>query len=179
MKSMGFGKYTVAALFVPFLLFAIDALAQHEQHKGAKFEHDPSHGMADLSDEDRLNVAVFLYDGALVLDYGVAAEMFLAADYMRAFNVYTVSEEGRATVSLLGETITDFTFEDAPQADVVIVPGGPLWTQAGQDADVIEFLGVQREKGATLFSICTGGMLLAQAGFWKTARRQQSISPIT
>jgi len=143
------------------------AAAQEDNHGGhsGAFEHDASHGAAVFADEGRVNVAVFLYEGALLLDYGIAAEMFLAADFMRAFNVYTVSESGAVNISILGETQTDFTFENAPTADVVIVPGGPLWSQAGQDPEMAGFLSSQHEEGATLFSICTGALLLAQAGF--------------
>ena len=151
----------ITAIFIAGLADAA-ATQSMENHIG---KHDASHEAPDLSDESKLNVAVLLYDGALVLDYGVAAEMFLAADYMRAFNVFTVSETGNVRVSIFGETKTNFTFGDAPKADVIIVPGGPLWADAGTDADIIDYLKQQHDDGTILYSICTGALLLAQAGF--------------
>lgn len=172
-----FVKYAAAYLILALSGAACSAHAQHEemQHEVMRHEHDPSHGRPDFADESRLNVAVFLYEGALLLDYGVSAEMFLAADFTQAFNVYTVSETGAANVSILGDTATDFTFDNAPDADVVIVPGGPLWPKAGQDDEIVAYLTAQHEKGATLFSICTGSLLLAQAGFLENRQATTNI----
>ena len=113
---------------------------------------------------DKVNVAVLIYDGALVLDYGIAAEMFLAADFMRRFHVYTVSRDPDVTLSIVGPMKADFIFENAPQPDVVIVPGGPMWPQAGSDGETQSFLKNAQGEGAILFSICTGAMVLGKAG---------------
>lgn len=159
MRSCVIFLFCILNLSVPIAADETDHLSHAKE-----FEHNASHGSPQFSDGDRANIAVFLYDGALLLDYGISAEMFLAADFMRAFNVYTVSASGEASISILGAVQTDFTFANAPTADVVIVPGGPLWPKAGTDADSVSFLETQHEGGATLFSICTGALVLAQAG---------------
>jgi len=155
-------RAAAAAILLSFIVaFASAAAAQTPS------AHDMSggHDMMSHTGTGDITVAVLLYDGALVLDYGIAAEMFLAADYMRAFNVYTVSETGSANISILGATTTLHTFDDAPTPDIVIVPGGPLWQQAGNDPEVIAFLEHAQDEGAVLYSVCTGALLLAEAGF--------------
>lgn len=115
-------------------------------------------------DRGKANVAVFLYDGALLLDYGIAAEMFLAADFMRAFNVFTVARDSEVNLSIVGRAPVDYTLDDAPPADVIIVPGGPTWPQEAGKPETVSYLKSALDSGSVLFSICTGGMLLAKAG---------------
>lgn len=55
------------------------------------------------------------------------------------------------------------SFDDAPQYDVLIVPGGPGQTPLMEDAVVLQFL--RDQAGASLItSVCTGSLLLAAAG---------------
>lgn len=173
-------------LAMAFAGIALVASAAAEQSTD-RMDHS-QHTIPDFSDGSKLNVAVFLYDGALTLDYGIAAEMFQAAAGMTAFSVFTISEEGMAAVNIFGDTETDFTFSNAPDADVIIIPGGPYWMQTGQDEDVIDYFEAQQKKGAILFSICSGGLLLAQTGLLENRNAttvhfahhmMESISPTT
>jgi putative intracellular protease/amidase len=127
-------------------------------------ESVPTHTDRAGTSGGKLNVAVLLYDGALVLDYGIAAEMFLAADFMRRFNVYTVSGRPEVRLSILRSVHADFGFGDAPPADILIVPGGPNWAQAGMDEETRAFLRKTLADGGVLYSVCTGALLLGKAG---------------
>lgn len=113
----------------------------------------------------KTNVAVLLYDGALLLDYAIAAEMFLAADFMRAFHVYTVARQREVDLIILGKARVDYTLSEAPAPDVVIVPGGSNWMREAGMAETASYLQGVLDSGSVLFSVCTGGLLLAQAGF--------------
>jgi len=112
----------------------------------------------------KLNVAVLLYDSALLLDYGIAAEMFLAADFMRRFDVYTVAHEPVVQLSIVGRCTPNFVFDDAPVPDVVVVPGGMQWLREATDPRTVRYLSAARARGAVLYSVCTGSLLLAKAG---------------
>ncbi|HYI11490.1 MAG TPA: DJ-1/PfpI family protein [Thermoanaerobaculia bacterium] len=68
-----------------------------------------------------------------------------------------MSEGGLAIVPTL-------TFQDAPQADVLFVPGGTGVNEAMLDDDLIAFLRRQGERAAWVTSACTGALLLGAAG---------------
>jgi len=117
-----------------------------------------------VGSHDGIPVAVFLYDGALLMDYGIAAEMFMAANSMRSFRVYTVARKKTVDVNLLGTTTVDYMLENAPVPKVVVVPGGPQWAAEAGEADTVAYLVRVQKEGAILFSVCSGGLLLAKAG---------------
>ena len=116
---------------------------------------------------EKFKVAVLIYDGALLLDYGIAAEMFLAANGMNSFEVFTVSAKESANLSIVGKVKPNYSFENVPAADIVVVPGGMFWPQEGERPQTIEFLKKAQSNGAVLFSVCTGSLLLAKAGLLK------------
>ncbi|ARP84755.1 hypothetical protein CAL12_26335 [Bordetella genomosp. 8] len=58
----------------------------------------------------------------------------------------------------------DRSFDDAPQYDVIVVPGGPGQTPLMEDDDVIGFLRQQAAGAELVTSVCTGSLLLAAAG---------------
>jgi transcriptional regulator GlxA family with amidase domain len=150
-------------LFITFLTLTMVLEIAHAQNTSpSKMQMD--HSQMNQTSNDKINVAVLLYDGALLLDYGIAAEMFLAADYMRKFDVYTVSASQNVSVSILEMVQPDFICSDAPKPDVIIVPGGPTWSQEAASAETVKFLKQNHANGTALFSICTGSLLLAKAG---------------
>src|SRR5437899_10541814 len=62
----------------------------------------------------------------------------------------------RGPVSVL----PDFSFEDAPALDVVLVPGGPgQLAQMGNEA-LRSFLRAAHTSGALVTSVCTGALIL-------------------
>lgn len=60
--------------------------------------------------------------------------------------------------------LPDRGFADAPQYDVIVVPGGPGQTPLMEDAEVLRFLQWQADGARLVTSICTGSLLLAAAG---------------
>lgn len=58
----------------------------------------------------------------------------------------------------------DRGFGDAPQYDVIVVPGGPGQTPLMEDAEVMQFLRQQAAGAQLVTSVCTGSLLLAAAG---------------
>lgn len=55
-------------------------------------------------------------------------------------------------------------FDDAPQMDVICVPGGPGQKAIMEDADVLSFVARQGAGAKYVTSVCTGSLLLARAG---------------
>jgi cyclohexyl-isocyanide hydratase len=60
--------------------------------------------------------------------------------------------------------VPDVDFANAPQFDVIVVPGGPGQTDLMEDEEVLAFLRVQAAGAELVTSVCTGSLLLAAAG---------------
>lgn len=60
--------------------------------------------------------------------------------------------------------VADQGFDEAPQYDVLVVPGGPGQTPLMEDAEVLQFLRRQAAGAEWVTSVCTGSLLLAAAG---------------
>ncbi|MBJ7417349.1 MAG: DJ-1/PfpI family protein, partial [Niveispirillum sp.] len=56
------------------------------------------------------------------------------------------------------------TLADAPQADILFVPGGPGQLDLMDDAGVLDFLRAQASGARYVTSVCTGSLVLAAAG---------------
>lgn len=56
------------------------------------------------------------------------------------------------------------SFADAPQLDVIVVPGGPGQNELMADAELAAFLRQQAQGAQWVTSVCTGSLLLAAAG---------------
>ena len=57
----------------------------------------------------------------------------------------------------------DYSFEDMPQVDVIILPGGGP-AESNQDPEIINWVKKQFDQTETLFSVCSGAFFLAEAG---------------
>ncbi len=53
---------------------------------------------------------------------------------------------------------------DAPQADILFVPGGPGQLALMEDAEALDFLQTQAAGARYVTSVCTGSLVLAAAG---------------
>jgi cyclohexyl-isocyanide hydratase len=72
---------------------------------------------------------------------------------------------------LMGLRITpDATLAEAPQLDILHIPGG--WGQEAlmEDEDVLGWLRAQAEGAKKVFSVCTGALLLGAAGLLRGKR---------
>jgi cyclohexyl-isocyanide hydratase len=60
--------------------------------------------------------------------------------------------------------VPDAALEDAPQLDILHVPGGPGQQALMHDEVVLEWLRTQAAGARKVFSVCTGALLLGAAG---------------
>ena len=114
--------------------------------------------------EDGVPVAFLLSNGAVMIDFSGPWEVFQDADVpgrvKPAFNLYTVAESAKPVLTSGGATLVPhFTLENAPAPKVVVVPA-----QSDPTVAVMQWLR-STSKGADLvMSVCTGALVLAQAG---------------
>src|SRR3954447_20652060 len=109
----------------------------------------------------KFTVAFVLTENANVMDFAGPWEVFRDArvDGDAVFRLITVSESIEPiTMSGGVRAIPEFTFENAPRSDVVVVgaqngsPGLPEW------------LGKRSKDSQVLMSVCTGAFKLAESG---------------
>jgi putative intracellular protease/amidase len=60
--------------------------------------------------------------------------------------------------------IPDYTFENSPKADVLLVPGGGVWDEAINNARLIKWVQLKSKEAHQVISVCTGAFLLQKAG---------------
>jgi len=125
--------------------------------------------------EDRwelpLDIGVVLYDGAEPLDVFGPLEIWMNAgpDNVR---VHLIAEtRGPVTMTTTGypkqlapQVIAQYSFEDYPDLDVLMVPGGVGTLVEVENPEMIKFLQKATADVAVASSVCTGSGLLARAG---------------
>ena len=107
-------------------------------------------------------VAILAFDGVELLDLTGPAEVFAVAAEGRAFRVVLVAG-ATAPVAAMGglRLVPDATFEEAPRADVLVVPGGDLGNVDERGLAWVRRAGAEAE---ITLSVCFGSLLLARAG---------------
>lgn len=68
------------------------------------------------------------------------------------------------------EIVPTVTFDQCPQLDLVMVPGGPGQQDLMEDEVVLEFLRNQARGAKYVTSVCTGSLVLGAAGLLKGRR---------
>ena len=107
-------------------------------------------------------VAVLLFEGVELLDFAGPAEVFIVADRGHAFRVITVAASTQPVKTMGGVTITpDFRYQDAPRAEVVVVPGGNLQAVGKPGRDWVKQAAREAE---IVMSVCYGALLLGDIG---------------
>lgn len=152
--------------FLILITFSLALISSINAQQMDMKEHvtNMKHGQMNQPGKDKLNIAVLVYDGALLMENGIAAEMFLAADFPNKFYVYTVSRDTIVSLSIIGLMKPNYLFSNAPRADVIIVPGGHSLLTEGSNEETQKYLRSSLDNGTILYSICTGSVLLAKAG---------------
>jgi cyclohexyl-isocyanide hydratase len=60
--------------------------------------------------------------------------------------------------------VPDVDFASAPPLDILVVPGGPGQSPGMDDPALIDFIRARAAQARWIFGVCTGALLLAQAG---------------
>jgi len=109
-----------------------------------------------------LSIGIVLFPGITQLDFTGPYEVFIR---FPEINIYLLSPSLEPIKSDGGLTfLPDTTFAQAPNVDVLFVPGGPGINERLEDKAFLEFLKSQGEQARYVTSVCTGALLLAAAG---------------
>jgi transcriptional regulator GlxA family with amidase domain len=125
---------------------------------------------------EQYNVAVLLFDGVEVLDFAGPFEVFSRtrlspgvqsrrSDETAPFRVFTVARKDEP-VTATGDlqVVPRYSFQTAPSIDVLVVPGGYGTRALLDDRETLDWIRATAATAKKVTSVCTGSLLLAQAG---------------
>jgi transcriptional regulator GlxA family with amidase domain len=115
-----------------------------------------------------MEIAIVLFDGAEELDWAGPWEVFAAwRDGWPddGIGVFTVASTKEPVVCAKGlRVLADHTWETAPEADVVVWPGGRGTRPMLGDEEVRMRVRSLAERADVMASVCTGALVYADAG---------------
>lgn len=125
---------------------------------------------------EKRQVGILVFDDVEVLDFAGPFEVFSRtrltpglesrrSEDSAPFNVFTIAPRPGPVVATGGlQIVPKFDFATAPAIDILVVPGGFGTRPLLQDAAVLDWLRRAAAAADRVTSVCTGALLLAQAG---------------
>ena len=186
-------KLILLAILLALAVFSLPSYAA--TRKGVRSNQHPtpylvgSNAVLPQSDEKKKTptVAILLFDRVEIIDFAGPWEVFGGAGY----KVFTVAEKLDPVNTVYGQKIVvDYTFDNSPKADVLLVPGGGVSGAVG-NAKLIKWVQDNAKNSTYVMSVCTGAFILAKAdllnglsattvrgGAWKFHGSSRSISAL-
>ena len=108
-----------------------------------------------------INIGIPIFPQVDLLDITGPSEVFA----QQFPNVYLIAADRQPveTHSRI-KLVPDYTFDDAPKLDLLVVPGGPGQIQMMTDQRYIAYLHTSAKSASHVMGVCTGALLLAAAG---------------
>lgn len=117
----------------------------------------------------KLMLGAILYEGFELLDLFGPLEMFTALP-PDALEVVMIAQRaglvlaGSMTGAKMPTVNADFSFEDAPALDILLLPGGIGTLSELENPTMLNFLASRAAAAQITASVCSGSALLAKAG---------------
>lgn len=130
----------------------------------------------------KINVGIFIFDEVEVLDFAGPFEVFSRTRLLKGaesrrsndsapFNPFTVSIDTNPLTAAGGlKIIADYTFNNFPKIDILIVPGGYGTRTLLNNEILLKWIKAVSDKANITASVCTGSLLLAKAGLLEGKR---------
>lgn len=117
--------------------------------------------------KEQLNIGIYLYENAEVLDFAGPFEVFSTANRLNnknpRFKVFLIAESDSPVLARGGFCVTPkYNIHNHPALDLLIVVGG-IHNAEIQKTHIIQWLQQQAQKVPIMASVCTGAFLLAKA----------------
>jgi transcriptional regulator GlxA family with amidase domain len=111
-----------------------------------------------------MKMSYLLYEGVEPVDLAAIGVMSMGRRVIPELSYETIAAS-RGPVRFANglKVLADHSFDEVIAVDVLLVPGGPGWRAASKDSEILSF--IKRVAPSSLVcSICTGAMILAEAG---------------
>lgn len=109
-----------------------------------------------------LQIGVLVFEGMTSLDALAPFEVLARTPDSTCHLVWKDCRPLRGDTGLI--VTPSISFADAPQFDVIVVPGGPGQNDLMADDELLGYLRHQAKAAQWVTSVCTGSLLLAAAG---------------
>jgi transcriptional regulator GlxA family with amidase domain len=121
-----------------------------------------------------MNIGIYLYEQAEVLDFSGPFEVFTTASRISGgenpFNVFLIGESGEPVLARANYKITPhYNIHNHPKIDVLLISGG-VYSEEIKKQPVIEWVHTQATRASIVASVCTGTFLLAAANLLRSRR---------
>ena len=112
-----------------------------------------------------MNIAIYIYHEAEVLDFSGPYEVFSVANRFleKKHNLFFVSQNEKI-IKARGDykVVSDYDFSNHPFIDVLIISGG-VHTFELEKIEVMQWIKKQNNSAKLIASVCTGAFLLAKS----------------
>lgn len=109
----------------------------------------------------RKNVAILVFNGVQIIDYTGPYEVLGQA----GFNVFTVSNDTATILTAMQmKVIPSYSFSNAPQADILVIPGGRIPHDLPKNDPIVQWILKQYEKTEWVLGVCNGSFVLGSCG---------------
>lgn len=113
------------------------------------------------------SVQILAFDDMEVLDYAGPYEVFNVAGELSEPSAFLVTSVG-VTPTPVGrggfKVVPDYTLDDAPASDVLVVPGGRGTRVLQQDEAVLTWLRGRAADVSLFLTVCSGALVAGSAG---------------
>lgn len=114
------------------------------------------------------NVGIYLFNKVELLDFAGPYEVFSTAAELndrKQFRVFTISEDGGAIKSVNGLiVIPDYSFDNHPKVDILIIPGGEGTKAEIKKKRVMEWIDKTQASAEIMATVCSGARIPAVLG---------------
>jgi transcriptional regulator GlxA family with amidase domain len=119
------------------------------------------------------NVGIFLFENIELLDFAGPFEVFSVTNELnnfKLFNTFTVTRNENPVRSVNGlKIIPDYSIENSPKIDILIIPGGVGTKALLPDKSLLDWIFSQYQQSEITFSVCSGARVLAKLGLLDNA----------
>lgn len=114
------------------------------------------------------NVGIFIFNDIELMDFAGPFEVFSVTNELEKYSLcktFTFAEERDSVTSVNGlKVIPDYSFENCPDIDILIIPGGVGTVKLLDKNTVLDFILSAHRKSEITFSVCSGARILAKLG---------------
>lgn len=114
------------------------------------------------------NVGIYLFNKVELLDFAGPYEVFSTTSELnnnKIFKVFTISADGGAVKSVNGLiVIPDYSFDNHPKIDILIIPGGEGTKKEITKSNVMEWVNKTQESAEIFATVCSGARIPAVLG---------------
>jgi len=117
---------------------------------------------------EKRTVGILIFDQVEVLDFAGPFEVFAVSSQLYnqdLFEVKLIAKTKESITAVNGLSVNPhYSFEDAPELDILILPGGSGAGAVVKDAETLKWVDQVMAKTELTMSVCTGAAILAKLG---------------